>query len=78
MSAAEPAYSSSNTRHERSMDRDLFREIATMMEETTGILFPESKSSLVQARVSKRMAVLNIGGFREYICLLYTSDAADD
>jgi len=48
------------------MHAPMFKDIAKMMEDATGILFPQSKSSLVQARVSKRMAALQIDRFDDY------------
>ena len=43
------------------------RAIAQMMEEISGNIFPESKNSLIQSRVLKRMIALKINRFDNYI-----------
>lgn len=43
------------------------RAIARMMEEISGNIFPESKNSLIQSRVLKRMIALKINRFEAYI-----------
>ena len=54
--------------------RSLFREIAAMMEAATGNLFPESKSSLLQSRVSKRMVALRINDVDDYLTYLFSEN----
>jgi len=56
------------------MQSKMFTDIARMMEEATGIVFPDSKSSLVQARVSKRMVALRMNRFEDYTAFLASPD----
>ena len=57
---------------------DVFDHVAKMMEEMTGIVFPESKSSLVQARISKRVIALRLPGIAEYMQFLETAEGASE
>lgn len=52
------------------LDENAFQQISKMMERSTGIIFPESKRSLVQGRISKRMIALNIFRFDQYMAFL--------
>ena len=59
-------------------DREVFKQVAEMMERETGNVFPESKSSLVQARISKRVVALRLAGVLEYIDYISSEDGASE
>ena len=54
----------------------VFERVADMMERETGNVFPESKSSLVQARISKRVVALRMSGIPEYMEFISTDAGA--
>ena len=70
MAHAHQTASSYNHGASSGLDESAFKRISEMMERSTGIIFPESKRSLVQGRISKRMTALNIFRFDEYIAFL--------
>jgi chemotaxis protein methyltransferase CheR len=55
-----------------------FNQIAAMLHADTGIHLPESKTSLVYSRLSKRLRALGLDSFREYCKLIATSEGADE
>ena len=57
---------------------DVFSEVARMMERETGNVFPDSKSSLVQARISKRVVALRMSGIPEYMSFISTEAGASE
>ena len=59
-------------------DARVFAQVAQMMEKETGNVFPESKSSLVQARISKRVVALRMSGIPEYMDFISTDVGASE
>lgn len=59
-------------------DRDVFEQVARMMEDVSGNVFPDTKRSLVQSRVSKRVLALRMSGAPEYIDFILTDAGASE
>lgn len=58
-------------------DRE-FEEIASLVHQTTGIALKNHKKPLVIARLSKRLRVLEMSGFRDYLRYLKESENSED
>lgn len=50
-----------------------FNRISSFMEKTTGIKLPESKRSMIQARLANRLKVLNFENYSQYIDFVFSS-----
>lgn len=50
-----------------------FKRISSFMEKTTGIKLPESKRSMIQARLANRLKVLNFENYSQYIDFVFSS-----
>ena len=57
---------------------EVFKTVSKMMEDAAGNVFPESKSSLVHARITKRVVALKMSGVREYMQLLDSPEGASE
>jgi chemotaxis protein methyltransferase CheR len=55
-----------------------FREIARLLYEETGIHLPPNKSTLVYARIAKRLRTLGIESFRDYCTLVGAERGAEE
>lgn len=53
-----------------------FRAIAAVLRQVAGITLPDGKAPLVYARLVKRLRVLNIPSFADYVALLHGPDSA--
>jgi len=53
-----------------------FRRIAALVREVAGISLSDSKMTLVQARLAKRLRALGLRSFRDYCALVEGTDAA--
>lgn len=51
-----------------------FNRLQTFIETTTGIKMPYSKKIMVESRLIKRLNILNIGDFTEYIKFVFNSE----
>lgn len=56
----------------------LFRRIAAIMQQDAGIALPDSKSSLVNSRVSKRLRALKLASFEEYCDLVESNNGHEE
>ena len=56
---------------------DAFRRIASMMYDTVGIAFGETKRHLVSSRLAPRLQRLGIGSYEDYVSLI-TGDPQGD
>lgn len=50
-----------------------FKRISQFMEKTTGIKLPDSKRSMIQARLANRLKVLNFDNYSQYIDFVFSS-----
>ncbi len=61
------------------MTQDQFKRIATFMEKTTGIKMPDSKRTMIQARLSNRLKVLGFENYSQYIDYAFaTNECANE
>lgn len=57
---------------------EVFSAISELMEKAAGIVFPDSKSSLVHSRITKRVVALRMSGVDEYMDFLEKSEGAGE
>lgn len=55
-----------------------FNEIARIAHSEAGLLVPETKRTLVQSRISKRIRARGLGSFEEYLELIATDEGAEE
>lgn len=55
------------------LSQQQFKRISQFMEKTTGIKLPESKRSMIQARLANRLKVLNFDSYSQYIDFVFSS-----
>lgn len=51
-----------------------FKRISSFMEKTTGIKMPDSKRTMIQARLANRLKTLNFSNYEEYIDYVFSND----
>lgn len=51
-----------------------FKRISSFMEKTTGIKLPESKRTMIQARLANRLKVLNFDNYAQYVDYVFSSN----
>ncbi len=59
-------------------EREVFLQVAKMMEDISGNVFPDSKSSLVHSRIAKRVLALRMSGTPEYMEFISTDAGASE
>ena len=62
--------------HEFGLGVREFRRVARVVHEIAGIALPDSKMTLVQARLTRRLRALGLAGFGEYCALIEEGDEA--
>lgn len=60
------------------MPDDVFREIAAIAHRNAGLMIPDTKRTLVQSRIARRMRALGLSGFREYLDLVRDGSAGGE
>ena len=65
---------------QQKLTQEQFKRISTFMEHTTGIKMPDSKLTMIQARLANRLKALNFSDFSQYVNYVFSSDenAADE
>ncbi|MBP5402558.1 MAG: protein-glutamate O-methyltransferase CheR [Treponema sp.] len=61
-------------KEQQALSKIQFKRISSFMQRTTGIKLPESKLTMIQARLANRLKALNFENYDQYVNYVFSSD----